>query len=141
MTRLAAVLLLGFLWASSVLAQTGFTSEGATRQRSVESALVAAIRPAGLDSMARVLSAAPHVAGTPGARQVAEEIAWHLRQSGVENETVTYDVLLSWPRRVEVELVAPRAVVAVEHQQAQAAGQNGTSPAIVTRCITRSCSR
>jgi N-acetylated-alpha-linked acidic dipeptidase len=88
----------------------GFTAESAARQREVEAALVALPSAARCESLHAQLTRAPHVAGTDGSRRVAEEVLWHLRESGLETEMVSYDVLLSFPRRVEVELVAPRLV-------------------------------
>jgi N-acetylated-alpha-linked acidic dipeptidase len=110
LTRLAPALLAGLLWASSAPAQTGFTSEGGSRQRSVEAALVAAIRPADLESMARVLSAAPHVAGTPGQAAVRDTLVAWLGAWGFEPEVETYEVFLPQAVDVEVALVAPESM-------------------------------
>jgi N-acetylated-alpha-linked acidic dipeptidase len=88
----------------------GFTAESSVRQRAVEEALLALPSAARCESLHAQLTRAPHVAGTEGSRRVAEEILAHLREAGLETEIASYDVLLSSPRRVEVELVAPRAV-------------------------------
>jgi N-acetylated-alpha-linked acidic dipeptidase len=88
----------------------GFTAESAARQREIEAALVALPSAARCESLHAQLTRAPHVAGTDGSRRVAEEVLWRLRETGLETEMVSYDVLLSFPRRVEVELVTPRLV-------------------------------
>ena len=80
---------------------TGFTAASAARPQEIEQVLLGLHSPGRCEALHAQLTRAPHVAGTEGGRQVAEEIAWHLRRSGVETETATYDVLLSWPRRVE----------------------------------------
>ncbi len=85
----------------------GFTAASAVRQREMEAALLALPSPARCESQHAELTRA-HVAGTEGARRVAEVVASGLREAGLETEIVSYDVLLSSPRRVEVELVAPR---------------------------------
>ena len=88
----------------------GFTAASAARQRDLEVALLALPSAARCESEHAALTRAPHVAGTEGARRVAEHVASSLREAGLETEVVSYDVLLSSPRRVEVELVAPRAL-------------------------------
>jgi N-acetylated-alpha-linked acidic dipeptidase len=88
----------------------GFTADSARRQAEMEAALVALPSAARCEALHAQLTRSPHVAGTDGSRRVAEEVLWHLRQAGLETEMVSYDVLLSWPRRVEVALVAPRVV-------------------------------
>jgi len=88
----------------------GFTAASAARQREVEAALLALPSAARCESQHAELTRAPHVAGTEGARRVAELVASKMREAGLETEVVSYDVLLSSPRRVEVQLVAPRAM-------------------------------
>ena len=110
MTRLAPAFLAGLLWASSVPAQTGFTPDGGSRQRALEAELVAAIRPADLDSMARVLSSAPHVAGTPGQAAVRDTLVAWLEAWGLRPEVETYEVFLPHAVGVEVTLVAPESI-------------------------------
>ena len=110
MTGPAAALLAGLVWASSAPAQTGFTPEARSRQRALEAGLVAAIRPADLDSMARVLSAAPHVAGTPGQAAVRDTLLAWLGAWGLEPEVETYEVFLPHATEVELTLVAPESI-------------------------------
>jgi N-acetylated-alpha-linked acidic dipeptidase len=110
LTRLAPALLAGVLWASSAPAQTGFTPEAWSRQRAVEAGLVAAIRPADLDSMARVLAAAPHVAGTPGQTAVRDTLVAWLERWGLEPEVEAYEVFLPHATEVELTLVAPESI-------------------------------
>jgi len=86
----------------------GFTVSSAVRQREVEAALLALPSAARCEAQHAQLTRAPHVAGTEGSRRVAEEVASRMREAGLETEVVSYDVLLSSPRRVAVELVAPR---------------------------------
>src|SRR5258707_8113883 len=86
----------------------GFAVSAAVRQREVEAALLALPSAARCEAQHAQLTRAPHVAGTEGSRRVAEEVASRMREAGLETEVVSYDVLLSSPRRVAVELVAPR---------------------------------
>ena len=85
----------------------GFGTESSARQRAVEARLAEMAEPARCEAHHRELTRTPHVAGTEGARRVAEYVAARFREYGLETEVVPYDVLLAWPRAVEVELVAP----------------------------------
>ncbi len=108
----AATLLLGAISAGAgeEPPPLGFTAESAARQREIEAALLAIPSAARCQSLHAQLTRAPHVAGTEGGRRVAEEVAARLREAGLETEVVAYDVLLSSPRKVEVELRAPRVM-------------------------------
>jgi N-acetylated-alpha-linked acidic dipeptidase len=105
---LGALLLVVPVRAADEAPPVGFTAASARRQAEVEEAVMGQPSPTRCEALHAQLTRAPHVAGTEGAQRVAEEVAWILRQTGLQTETVSYDVLLSWPRRVEVELVAPR---------------------------------
>jgi N-acetylated-alpha-linked acidic dipeptidase len=85
----------------------GFAMESTARQRAVEARLMEMAEPARCEAHHRELTRTPHVAGTEGARRVAAYVAERFREYGLETEVVPYDVLLAWPRAVEVELVAP----------------------------------
>lgn len=55
----------------------------------------------------RRLTARPHVAGTRGDRRVTEMIFQEFKRDGLNPEIVEYRVLLSYPKKVAVELVEP----------------------------------
>ncbi len=107
---LVSALAAGLLAASPALAQTGFTAEGWERQRGMEAEVVKRIQPAELDSMARILAAAPHVAGTRGQAAVRDTLVAWLGRWGLEPEVETYEVFLPQPVSVEVALVAPESI-------------------------------
>ena len=58
----------------------------------------------------RRLTREPHVAGTPGDRRVTQFIFDEFQRAGLKPQIVEYRVLLSYPHKVEVELVAPARV-------------------------------
>ena len=58
----------------------------------------------------RRLTREPHVAGTPGDRRVTEFIYDEFKRAGLNPEIVEYSVLLSYPKKVALELVAPERV-------------------------------
>lgn len=90
--------------------QTGFTVDGWERQRALEADIMAGIEPAALDSMARILTAAPHVAGTPGQAAVRDTLVAWLGRWGLEPGIETYEVFLPQPVSVEMALVAPESI-------------------------------
>jgi N-acetylated-alpha-linked acidic dipeptidase len=108
----------------------GFTAASAAKQREVEAALLALPSPERCESQHAELTRAPHVAGTDGSRRVAELVASRMREAGLETEVVSYDVLLSSPRRVEVALVAPRAVALGRPEAALAEDPGSREPSL-----------
>ena len=108
----------------------GFTAASAAKQREVEAALLALPSAERCESQHAELTRAPHVAGTEGSRRVAEMVASRMREAGLETEVVSYDVLLSSPRRVEVALVAPRAVALGRPEAALAEDPGSREPSL-----------
>jgi N-acetylated-alpha-linked acidic dipeptidase len=105
--------LLAAVLAAASTAPLGFTPESGARQRAVEARLSTMAEPARCEAHHRELTRTPHVAGTEGAERVVRYVADRFREYGLETEVVTYDVLLAYPRAVEVELLAPaRATLA-----------------------------
>lgn len=94
-------------FAASAVAQTGFTADGAGRQRALEAAVVERIRADQISAASRILSARPHVAGSPEQAAVRDSLAAWLRAAGLDVEIASYSALLPWPTRVEVRLTAP----------------------------------
>lgn len=56
------------------------------------------------------LTAKPHVAGTPRSREIAGWVAGQFRAAGMKAAIDGYRVLLSYPRRLELDLIAPTPV-------------------------------
>jgi N-acetylated-alpha-linked acidic dipeptidase len=54
----------------------------------------------------KILTAQPHVAGTPEDHATALYVARKFRQAGLETEIVPYRVLLNWPKEVRVQAYA-----------------------------------
>jgi N-acetylated-alpha-linked acidic dipeptidase len=107
---LAGAALLLAAWASSAAAQTGFTREGAERQRDGEARVLEAIDSERLGALAVPLSAAPHVAGAPGQAAFADTLVAWLSSWGYRPERATYRVYLPHVTDVTLTLVAPERV-------------------------------
>lgn len=106
-----AVALAAPAWPQAPNAETvlrGFSAAGVTRQRAVEARLAALLNRDSTGRAFRQFTAEPHPAGTANNKKVAEQIAERLRRYGWEDVTLrAYDVLLPFPERVQVSLVAP----------------------------------
>ncbi|MBN2409051.1 MAG: M28 family metallopeptidase [Candidatus Aminicenantes bacterium] len=64
-----------------------------------------------IDGYLRYLTAEPHVAASPRNNELARYIAGKWKEFGLEDVTLaTYDVLLSFPKTIEVELVSPHSL-------------------------------
>jgi N-acetylated-alpha-linked acidic dipeptidase len=107
----------------------GFTPEHARRQHEVEAAFLALPDPARCEAHHRELTSAPHTAGTDGARRVAEYVAARFREYGLETEVPSYDVLLSYPRKIEVEMIAPRTAALARREEPLAEDPSSADPA------------
>jgi len=109
-TCLAGIFLLIAGWATSAAAQTGFTAEGAGRQRSVEARVLDAIDPELVAELAVPLSARPHVAGSAGQAAFADTLVRWLAAWGFEPEVATYRVYLPWATEVSLSLTVPERI-------------------------------
>jgi N-acetylated-alpha-linked acidic dipeptidase len=58
----------------------------------------------------RVLTSAPHIAGSPEDKKTAEFIAQKFREAGLETEIAEYKVWINYPSEISVDVVAPAGV-------------------------------
>ena len=122
-----AVALLGFvLFASSAPAQDqinashrapapsgiplGFSRESYATQQRWENRFLALPNPKMCQKYLRQLTREPHVAGTEGDRRITQYIFDEFQRAGLKPEIVEYRVLLSYPKKVELELVEPARI-------------------------------
>jgi N-acetylated-alpha-linked acidic dipeptidase len=96
--------------AAPAMGQTGFTAAGAERQREIESRALAAIDPERFEELSATLSAAPHVAGSPGQAAFRDTLLARLTAWGYEPEIASYRVYLPWATDVTLSIVAPDSV-------------------------------
>ena len=80
-------------------------------QAEVDRRFLAAPDPRRAEEHLRMLTASPHVAGTPEDRATAEYVARQFREAGLETEIVPYKVWLPFPTEVRVDVVAPKGVL------------------------------
>lgn len=85
----------------------GFSPESYQEQRRWEQLFLKSPEAERCGRYLKRLTEYPHVAGTRGDRRVARLIYQEFERDGLNPEIVEYRVLLSYPRRVTVELVEP----------------------------------
>lgn len=86
----------------------GFGPSANPAQRQLEKRLISLPLAEKTEAYHRFLTEEPHVAGTPGGRRVAEYIHAQFKRFGVDSQLVEYEVLLSYPKHVEAELIIPK---------------------------------
>jgi len=86
----------------------GFASRSAAMERAVERRFMALPSPDRVRDFHAYLTAAPHVAGSPRDRALAEWVRDRWREDGLDDvRIVEHDVLLPYPTEMVVETVAP----------------------------------
>ena len=85
----------------------GFQSASLSRQREIEALILGLPDAARVAKHARVLTAEPHVAGTPENEKVARYIFDRLKEAGLETEMKTYRVYLGYVKSALLEQVEP----------------------------------
>ncbi len=88
----------------------GFTPESYARQARWERLFLQSISASRCRKYLRRLTREPHVAGTEGDRRVSQYIFDEFKRAGLKPEIIEYEVLLSYPRKIEVELIQPERV-------------------------------
>ncbi|WP_157420268.1 M28 family peptidase [Actinomadura kijaniata] len=88
----------------------GFTPRNATLQRKLEKAFGAVPTASKARALDRELASEPGLAATTGDRRRVDRIVRELRSYGLKPEVRTYYTYLSQPRRIKVEMTAPRRV-------------------------------
>ncbi len=85
----------------------GFTTKAAAEQRATESRFLEIPRAARAKQFLKILTEDPHPAGTEEGRALADYVRAQLLSFGFDAELVSYEVLLSRPKKVALTLLAP----------------------------------
>jgi N-acetylated-alpha-linked acidic dipeptidase len=91
---------------------SGFTREGAERQRAMEAKFDAALKRDNLREWMKRLSARPHHVGSAYGKENAEFMASLFRSWGYQTEIERYDVLFPTPKTRLLEMTAPEKFTA-----------------------------
>ena len=95
----------------------GFSPTRASWEREYERRLTALPDPEECKALLRELARTPHLAGTPENDRVARFIAAEYRKAGLEVETPSYDVLLSYPKGRKLEIVGEPGVLLARREE------------------------
>src|SRR5271163_3645691 len=87
---------------------TGFRDTAAERQ--VEARFLAVPDPKLAEEHLRILTQAPHMAGTVEDKATADYVAQKFRDAGLDTEIVEYKVWINYPAEISVDLTAPAGV-------------------------------
>jgi N-acetylated-alpha-linked acidic dipeptidase len=82
----------------------------ALAERQVEKQFMAVPDPKLAEEHLRILTQAPHIAGSPEDKATAEYVAQKFRDAGLETEIVEYKVWLNYPAEIRVDMTAPAGV-------------------------------
>ncbi len=85
----------------------GFTAQSFGSEQSLEQRYLKIPNPARTGKFLRRLTREPHVAGTSGDRRITQFIYDEFERDALDPKIVEYRVLLSYPKKVTVDLVAP----------------------------------
>ncbi len=95
---------------ASAPAQSILGFRDAAAEDAIESRFLAVPDPKQAEEEMRILTQAPHVAGTPEDKAVADYIAEQFRQAGLETSIVPYKVWMNYPVEISVDITAPAGV-------------------------------
>ncbi len=76
----------------------------------LESRFLAVPDPKLAEEHLRILTQAPHMAGTPEDKATADYVAQKFRDAGLETEIVEYRVWMNYPAEISVDVTAPAGV-------------------------------
>jgi len=79
-------------------------------EREVEKRFMAVPDPKLAEEHLRILTQAPHIAGSPEDKATAEYVAQRFREAGLDTEIVEYKVWLNYPAEIRVDMTAPEGV-------------------------------
>src|SRR3989442_2345046 len=83
---------------------------GVAAEQEVEKRFLAVPDPKLAEEHLRILTQAPHIAGSPEDKATAEYVAKKFREAGLETEIVEYKVWLNYPVEISVDMTAPEGV-------------------------------
>ncbi|MGB7602136.1 MAG: M28 family metallopeptidase [Candidatus Sulfotelmatobacter sp.] len=91
-------------------AQPIFGFRDAATENANEARFLAVPDPKLAEEHLRVLTQAPHMAGTPEDKATADYVAGKFRAAGLDTEIVEYKVWMNYPKEISVDITAPAGV-------------------------------
>jgi N-acetylated-alpha-linked acidic dipeptidase len=131
---LPVVVLFALSVTTTTSAQTmrGYTAKSSARQRQIEKQLVAIPNAERARRQHRYFTAEPHPAGSARNNDLAKYIADEWKQQGWEDVKIhRYDVLVSEPREVSLEMIAPQSYKAMLREDAYDVDPDTKNPRVM----------
>ena len=95
---------------ATVQAQPIFGFRDSAAENAIESRFLAVPDPKMAEEDLRILTQAPHMAGTPEDKTTADYVAQKFRDAGLKTEIVEYRVWMNYPAEISVDVTAPPGV-------------------------------
>ncbi len=95
---------------SPVTTQSIFGFRNAADEAAVESRFLAVPDAKLAEEHLRILTQAPHIAGSPEDKATADYVAKQFREAGLETQVVEYRVWMNYPTAISVDVTAPAGV-------------------------------
>ncbi len=87
-----------------------FGFRDAAAETAIEARFLAVPDPKLAEEHLRILTQAPHMAGTPEDKATADYVAQKFRDAGLDTEIVEYRVWMNYPLEISVDVTAPAGV-------------------------------
>ncbi|MGD0435312.1 MAG: PA domain-containing protein, partial [Bryobacteraceae bacterium] len=130
----------GWGWQSISDAQLGFSSRALVAERKAEGAFASQLSTESISAFHRSITKRPHIAGTPASMAVAETIRQGLERAGLETEVHEFQVYLSTPRSISVELVEPTKATLSVREPASSEDPDSSNPELLPAFVAYSAS-
>ena len=89
---------------------TLFGFRDASQELKAETRFLAVPDPKLAEDHLRILTQAPHIAGSPEDKATADYVATKFREAGLDTEIVEYKVWINYPTEISVDVTAPAGV-------------------------------
>jgi N-acetylated-alpha-linked acidic dipeptidase len=106
----------------------GFTAHDSDTERQAEEKFRATPNPDNLRERMRVIADAPHHAGSPGSRKVAEYILSQYKAWGLDAQIESFEALMPYPIDRVVQLIAPEPYEAKLKEPPVSGDKDSTDP-------------
>jgi N-acetylated-alpha-linked acidic dipeptidase len=135
-----AALAFSFVYAASPDARLGFSSRSIVQERAAEAKYTAQLSIESISQFHRTITKRPHIAGTPASMAVAETIRKGLESAGLQTEVHEFQVYLSTPRSINVDLVEPVKEAINVREPANTLDPDSANPELVPAFVAYSAS-
>jgi N-acetylated-alpha-linked acidic dipeptidase len=106
----------------------GFFRGNVEAERRAEATLAAAAKPDNIREYMRIMSEAPHHAGSPGSRRVADYVLSQFKSWGLNASIEEFEALMPYPTERVLELVAPERYAAKLQEPPVSEDKDSTDP-------------